>query len=196
MEGSSNSGEGNPPPGDPSKGPVTEPFSHQPVAARVPDRCVRGVVSTGVVVLDSPTEFVIDFLQGLTRPFQIVARVVVPPAAMAQLVSAVGENLNRYTQTFGSPPAMPRSERRPTLQEVYETFKLPEELMSGCYANAILIGHSPAEFFLDFITGFYPTAAVSARVMMAAPQIPRLLETLTSSLQTYQKRYQNPGNSQ
>ena len=34
---------------------------------------------TGQVILDSPKEFVIDFLQGLTRPYQVVSRVVLTP---------------------------------------------------------------------------------------------------------------------
>src|SRR4051812_3436358 len=40
------------------------------VSARVPERISRGVFSTGQVVLDSPKEFMIDFLQTLARPMQ------------------------------------------------------------------------------------------------------------------------------
>src|SRR5690349_11052404 len=60
--------------------PQVQPYSHSPVAARVPEKVVRGVYCTGQVVLDSPKEFVVDFLQGLTRPFQVAARVVMTPA--------------------------------------------------------------------------------------------------------------------
>ena len=59
--------------------PDVTPFSHQPVAARVPEKVARGVLSTGQLVLDGPKEFVIDFLNGLTRPHQVSARVVLAP---------------------------------------------------------------------------------------------------------------------
>jgi hypothetical protein len=176
------------------QGTFSQQFEHQPVSARVPERLSRGVLSTGVLVLDSPTEFVLDFMQGLTRPYQIVARVVVAPAIMEQLAAAVADNWAKFSQTFPTPPPMPPQPpgHRPTIAEIYENFKLPEELASGTYANSVMIGHSPTEFFFDFITGFYPHASVSARVMLAAPQIPRMSETLKLALQQYKKRHAPP----
>ncbi|HZN68102.1 MAG TPA: DUF3467 domain-containing protein, partial [Tepidisphaeraceae bacterium] len=83
---------------------------------------------------------------------------------------------------------------RPSIQEIYEHFKLPDELLSGTYANSVLIGHTPSEFLFDFITGFYPTAAVSSRVFLSAQQVPRVMETLTAAVQTFQRRFQaRPG---
>ena len=54
----------------------SQQIAHSPVSARVPERVARGVMTTGVIVLDSPNEFVLDFLQGLSRPPSIAARVV------------------------------------------------------------------------------------------------------------------------
>ena len=88
-------------------------------------------------------------------------------------------------------PKPQQNQKRPTTQEIYENFKLTDDLLSGSYANSVLIGHDPAEFFLDFITRFYPTASVSARIYLAASQVPRMLETLTTAMATYQKRLQN-----
>jgi hypothetical protein len=172
--------------------PVREPLHHQPVSARVPERVGRGVYTTGQLVLDTPKEFVIDFLQGLTRPFQVAARVVVTPATMSEFAAALQTNLENYTRTFGPPPPMPvpPTDKRPTIQEIYENFKLPDELMSGSYANSVLIGHSPTEFFFDFITGFYPTPAVSARVLMPAAHVPKFLTTLRTCLEQYGQRHQ------
>jgi hypothetical protein len=45
-----------------------------------------------------------------------------------------------------------------------------------------MIGHGASEFGLDFLTSFYPQSAVSARVFMAAGQIPRLLESLHQAM--------------
>jgi hypothetical protein len=174
-------------------GSFSQVFSHNPVAARVPERLARGVLSTGVLVLDGPNEFVLDFLQGLARPYQIVGRVVLAPTVMSQLIQATQDNVNRYVQAFGPPPVMPKGpQQRPTIAEIYENFKLPEEMLSGVYSNSILIGHTPSEFFFDFITGFYPTAAVSARIHMSAPQIPRMLETLKMAREQFNKRYPHP----
>jgi hypothetical protein len=172
-------------------GVFSQPFQNQPVAARVPEKNARGVFTTGVLVQDGPYEFVLDFLQALSRPPQIATRVVLSPGVMNALVGTLQDNLNKYIQTYGPPAPLPRPpqpQRRPTIQEIYENFKLPEDLWSGVYANSVMIGHAPSEFFMDFITGFYPTAAVSARVYMAAQQMPRVLETLRMSLQQYQKR--------
>ena len=188
-----------PPPGDPNKGDpnnkggtFSQEVRHAPVSARVPEKVARGVLSTGVLVLDSPNEFVLDFMQGLTRPFQVAARVVLSPMVMEQFVHALRDNITKYEQRFGPPPTLPKpqTDRRPTLQEIYEDFKLPEELMSGTYSNAVMVGHSPSEFFFDFITNFFPTSAVSCRVFMSAAQIPRTVEAMATALQRYQSRAQ------
>lgn len=181
-------------PADPNQ-PITEKLSHAPVGARVPEKIAPGVYSTAQVVLDSPKEFVIDFLQGLTRPFRVNARVVVAPATMAELINALKDNLQKYTNTFGPPPPLPPrppNERRLTIAEIYENFKIPDELLAGSYANSVLMGHSATEFFFDFITGFYPTAAVSARVFLPAPVVPRFLGTLEGAYRQYLSRVQ-PG---
>ena len=190
-------GEGAPQPqggGPPVQGAFSQQIAHSPVSARVPERVARGVLSTGVIVLDSPNEFVLDFLQNLSRPPQIVARVVLPPQVMYQFVGSLRENLNTFSQRFGTPQPLPKppQQNRPTIQELYEHFKLPDDLLSGTYANSVLIGHSPSEFLFDFITGFFPTAAVSSRVYLSAQQVPRVVETLSAALVTYQKRFQQP----
>ena len=62
-----------------------------------------------------------------------------------------------------SPPA------RSINKEIYGQFKVPDEMLSGVYANAAMIVHTQGEFCLDFITNFYPRSAVSCRVYLAAP---------------------------
>jgi Protein of unknown function (DUF3467) len=176
--------------GDADK-PRTENFSHTPVAARVPEKVSKGIFCTGQVILDGPKEFVIDFLQGLTRPFQVVQRVVMTPDTVKELTGALQQNLDMYAKQYGPPPPPPGPvpDRRPTIQEIYENFRLPEEMLSGTYANSVLIGHSPTEFFFDFITGFYPTSAVAARIFLPCQQVPRFLNALNSSVQQHKQRY-------
>jgi hypothetical protein len=181
-----------PPPQQPfSDGPHIQPFHHDPQSARVPEKVGKGVFATGVLVQEGSGEFVLDFVQALTRPALITARVVVSPPVMASLVNSFHENIARYTQAFGPPPPLPKPvppARQPTTQEIYENLKLSDDLLSGSYANSVMIGHLPGEFFLDFITRFYPTAAVSSRIYFSAAQAPKLLETLNGSWQQFQRR--------
>jgi hypothetical protein len=183
-----------PAPAPGASGPYSQQISHSPVSARVPERVTRGVMSTGVIVLDGPHEFVLDFLQGIARPPQIAARVVLPPGVMGAFIASLRENLAKYGERFGPPAPLPKppQQNRPSIQELYEHFKLPDDQLSGQYANSVLIGHSASEFLFDFITGFYPTAAVSSRVYVSAQQAPRVLDTMTSAMQTYQRRFQPP----
>jgi hypothetical protein len=44
---------------------------------------------------------------------------------------------------------------------------LPDEELSGSYANGVMIGHTPSEFKFDFLTNLFPTSAVSARVFLS-----------------------------
>lgn len=79
-------------------------------------------------------------------------------------------------------PSAPLPVRRPTPQEIYDDLKIPDTVLSGAYANGVMIGHGASEFGLDFLTSFYPQSAVSSRVFMAAGQIPRLLESLHQAM--------------
>lgn len=155
--------------------------------ARVPDHVSEGVFSTGVIVMTGPSEFVLDFLQTMGRPQRVAARVILPHPVMPQFVDALRKNLELYTGRFGAPPAPPApandgtEPRRPTPQEIYDDLKLPETLLSGAYANGVMIGHGTSEFSLDFLTSFFPQSAVSSRVFLAAGQVPRLLDSLQSA---------------
>jgi hypothetical protein len=169
----------------------TQEIQHSQVSARVPEKVGRGVFSTGAMVFQGAHEFVIDFVLRMAHPHQIVARVVLPPSIMPSIINALRDNLNNYTSKFGPPPPLPAPPvppAAPSIEEIYSQLKLPDDQLSGVYANAVMIAHSPAEFYFDFITNFYPRSAVSARVYLSAPQIPGLLNTLSRSFQQYQQK--------
>jgi hypothetical protein len=186
--------------------------------ARVPENVGRGVFSTGVIVMTGNTEFILDFVQNLGRPHQIVSRIVMPHLVLPQFVEALATNMDLYRQRYGVLPAAPPASvmvsnsptapaapptaapaaahgatptdgtnaqnanvRRPTAQEVYDDLKLRDELLSGSYANAVMIGHGPHEFSFDFITNFFPQSAVSSRVFLSAGQITRLYDSLKTA---------------
>tara|TARA_R110002111_G_scaffold262586_3_gene339328 strand:- start:9843 stop:10667 length:825 start_codon:yes stop_codon:yes gene_type:complete len=89
------------------------------------------------------------------------------------------ETVNKPAETGQKPPSA---------EELYDELKLPDDMLSGVYANAVRIGHSATEFSFDFITTFFPRSCVSARVHMAAPNIPRLLDSLSHSFDQFQRK--------
>ncbi len=178
-----------PSPGDPNQPPAQQ-VQYNPLSARLPEKVARGVFSTGALVFSSPQEFVIDFIQGMARPAQITARVVLTPVVMSQFLGALRDNFSRYQNSFGAPQSLPKQaqqERQPSAREIYDDLKLPEELMSGTYANSVMIGHSPTEFHLDFITTFFPNASLSARIYITATRVPQLIDTITQAMQNAQR---------
>lgn len=80
---------------------------HSPATARVPEAVGRGVFATGVIILSNPHEVVLDFVQGISNPRRVAARVVLPPVVAAQFAAALEGNLARYAASFGGPPRMP-----------------------------------------------------------------------------------------
>ncbi|GAB5403732.1 MAG: hypothetical protein Aurels2KO_19630 [Aureliella sp.] len=257
--------------------------AEQPIRARVPDHVSSGAFSTGVIVMTAQTEFILDFVQNLGRPHQIVARVIMPHNVLPQLVDALQRNIDLYkgrwgelpstaspqdSSSMGNPdqgpsldvqyaglqqpasdtgstsgggqsgdgksaaggagqgatgagngsagddanqggqgpsgepnsdsgdsPTLGSGTRQATAQEVYDDLKIKDELLSGAYANAVMIGHGPHEFSFDFITNFYPNSAVSSRVFLAAGQVPRLYDSLKGTWEQLQSRMRRPPES-
>lgn len=185
----------------PPAGPPAPEESNPAIRARVPDHVADGCFSTGVIVMTGPTEYIVDFLQTIGRPHRIAARVVIPHPVMPQFIDALQKNLAIYRSRFGEPaaPAIQppaANQRRPTPQEIYDDLKMPDETLSGTYANGVMIGHGATEFGLDFLTNFFPQSAVSARVFLAAGQVPRLLDSLKGAVrQSEQRRRAGPPTS-
>ena len=242
--------------------------SEQPIRARVPEHVARGAFSTGVIVMTAQTEVILDFIQNLGRPHQIVARVVMPHSVLPQLVDALQRNMELYKNRWGELPHIPTlppvqtsvtqhgsaapaatpqlgqsssiatgqfipptesgaqsgsaasdnpaqpanqsnqpqaankpvgsgfqdtGTRRPSAQEIYDDLKIKDELLSGAYANAVMIGHGPHEFSFDFITNFFPNSAVSARVFLSSGQVPRFYDSLKGTWDQMRSRMQPPG---
>lgn len=186
---------GVPAPGE--EGPYCEEIQHAQISAVVPERVARGVFSTGAVVVQGPHEFILDFLLRMSQPQQVAARVVLPPGVVFQFIAALSDNLKNYESKY-SIPLLPNAAAAAgppvSAQELYEQLKLQDDVLSGNYANAVMIGHTPSEFCFDFITTFYPRSAVSCRVFMAAPGVPRLLESLKHSFEKFQQKFTQHGN--
>ncbi len=253
------------------------PDDQPAVRARVPDHVAGGQLSTGVIIVTGPMEFLLDFVRSLPRPNAIVSRIVLPHGVMPQFIQALEKNLEMYRQRFGPVPGeaqstnglvskelhptalennqpatsaappiqlgatanpspsissgpgnsapkspvqefgqpidvhpgsplpptdkheLPNADQRgsktPNPQDIYDELKLRDELLSGTYANAVMIGHGQYEYNFDFITNFYPQSAVSARVFMAVGHVPRMLESLKASWEQIRPRFPGMGGS-
>ena len=169
--------------------PLVQQFKQNQVGARLPEHLAAGAFATGAVVLQGPNEFMIDFVQALRPPARVVSRIVLSHQVMGQLIETLTANFRKYEEAMGPPKPAPQKQQnpQPTIQKIYEDLKLPDELLSGAYANVIMIGHSHSDFFLDFATQFYPTAAVSARVHIAASNVPGLMKTLDAAYDHFKK---------
>ncbi len=179
----------------PSEGEEVPKPKPSAFSARVPESVNRGVFSTGAIVVTGASEFVIDFILRMGRPHQVVARVILPHAAMGRVVEALRDNLEKYEEKFGPCPRLPKpdkktekKQKKPNIQEIYDDLRLPDETLSGNYANGVMIGHSMSEFSFDFVTNFFPHSCVSQRVFLAAAQVPSLLESLDNTFKGFQKR--------
>lgn len=82
-------------------------------------------------------------------------------------------------------PAMPVQNRPGSLRDTYGELKIAEDVVSGTYANAVMISHTESVFQFDFITNFLPHSTVACRVFLPVQQAPRLLEALRITLQRH-----------
>ena len=179
------------PDGEPPADIHHQQFQLPGATARVPATIGTGVFSTGAIVMTVQHAFVMDFLQQMGVPASIVSRVVLPHPVLPQFIQALEQNIKLYQDKFGQIPGLPhppQPTRKPTVQEIYENLKLPDEEMPGHYADGVIIRHSPAEFCFDFVTHFYPHAAVSRRIFLSAPHAPQLLQTMKANFQRFQNR--------
>ncbi|MFK7818044.1 MAG: DUF3467 domain-containing protein [Planctomycetaceae bacterium] len=184
---------------DAVEGPKSQEIKHNQVSALVPESVAGGVFSTGAVVLGGAHEFVLDFLLRMQQPQQVAARIILPPTVIPQFLQALAENIRKFEERFGEihdPVKAMQKQKKPneqaSAQDLYDSLKLPEDVMSGTYANAVMIGHSAYEFSFDFITTFFPRSAVACRVYLTAPNVPRLLDSLRHSFKQFQEKQQRP----
>ncbi len=123
-------------------------------------------------------------------PTKVRPSVSQPSDPAVQFEGIAGEGFESGTPTSPAEPEAISAASGPPIDEIYDDLRLPDSILSGRYANAVLIRHSPTEFCFDFITNIYPRSCVSARVYMAAANVHSLLTSLQQSLT--QRRPPNP----
>lgn len=124
-----------------------------------------------------------------------------PPALQPQEATANPQKATETqqvdtTQTPTPPQPTTTQVSQTSAQDLYDQLKIPDDILSGNYANAVMIGHTMTEFCFDFITTFYPKSAVAVRVYLAAVNAKRFLEALTHSFEQYKKKVAERAGSQ
>lgn len=176
-------------------GAYSQDVQFRATTARVPESIRGGVAANGAVVLNGPHEFMVDFVQRLCSPQHLVERIIIPVSLMPAFIQALSDNVDNYTARFGPPPTLPSPPPGtpiPPIEEVYEQMRVSDDTLTGHYCNTVMVVHSAAEFCFDFITAAFPRSVVCARVVVAAPHGPKLLESLRRSWEQYQKRMTPP----
>lgn len=181
-------------PGQFDSGFVGHQVRQPAISARVPEHVVRGVFSSGALVVGGGAEFILDFVLRMSRPYLVASRVILPHPAMPSVIACLRQNLDLYAQRFGGYPKMPKpvdgaeEMPQPTIHEIYDDLKLTDEIACGAYAHGLMASFTASEYCLDFIAHFLPRPTVTARVYLAAPQMPRLLDGLSQTYDTHMRR--------
>src|SRR5439155_9716384 len=101
------------------------PSSPPPPQPPVDPVIAHGIYSTGLIVIHTRDEFMLDFLSGLDVP-KLVGRVLATPAHAKRMVRALMENLARYEQSYGAlPPQVENSRAKPgQVKDIYSQLQI------------------------------------------------------------------------
>jgi hypothetical protein len=65
------------------------------------DEISRGHYSNSMLISHGPEEFIIDWLLQSPNGVHLVSRIIVTPAHLKRIVSALQDNLAKYEESFG-----------------------------------------------------------------------------------------------
>jgi hypothetical protein len=169
----------------------TDPPPSQPLAPRIDPATSQGAYATGLVVIHTRDEFLLDFIAGFAAPPRIVGRVIVTPPYLKRMLRTLMENFGRYENTFGALPVQHENTRAQAGQvnDLYAKLHVEEELLGGAYSNAMSVMHTRDEFIMDCITNFPPSSKVMARLVLSPAHMRRIISVLGDNLSQYEDRF-------
>ena len=150
----------------------------------------HGIYSTGLIVIHTRDEFMLDFLSGLDVP-KLVGRVLATPAHAKRMVRALMENLARYEQSYGAlPPQVENSRAKPgQVKDIYSQLQISAQVLGGTFSNSLTVKHAQDVFVMDFIISFPPVAKVNARFLASPGHFRRIISVLADNLSQYEERF-------
>ena len=170
---------------------MTDPNDPSPPSPRIDPATGQGAYATGLVVIHTRDEFLLDFIAGFAAPPRIVGRVIATPPCLKRMLRALMENLGRYEKTFGTVSVQPENTRAQAGQvsDLYAKLQVMDELLGGAYSNSMSVMHTHDEFIMDFSTTFPPAPKIAARLIVSPPHLRRLIGVLGDNLSQYEDRY-------
>ena len=170
---------------------MNDPTDPPPSPPRVDPATSQGAYATGLVVLHTRDEFMLDFIAGFASPPRIVGRVIATPVFLKRMLKALLDNLGRYEQAFGAIPAQPENTRAKAGQvtDLYANLQVAEELLGGAYSNSMSVMHTHDEFIMDFLTTFPPSPKVTSRIVVSPTHLRRIISVVGDNLSQYEDRF-------
>lgn len=170
---------------------MNEPSDQLPPSPRIDPNTSQGAYATGLVVVHTRDEFLLDFIAGFASPPRIVGRVIVTPPYLKRMLTALLENIGRYEQTYGAMSVPPENTRAKAglVHDLYAKLHVAEELLGGVYSNALSVRHTRDEFIMDCMTNFPPSSKVTARLIVSPIHMRRIISVLGDNLSQYEDRF-------
>ena len=151
----------------------------------------QGAYATGLVVIHTRDEFLLDFIAGFAVPPRIVGRVIATPPYLKRMIKVLLDNLGQYEKSFGAVPVQPENTRAKAGQvsDLYATLQVAAEMLGGAYSNAMSVMHTHDEFIMDCLTNFPPSPKVTARLIVSPAHMRRIISVLGDNLSQYEDRF-------
>ena len=166
------------------------PSSPPPPQPSIDPVIAHGIFSTGLIVIHTRDEFMLDFLSGLDVP-KLVGRVLATPAHAKRIIRALMENFARYEQTYGAlPPQVENSRAKPgEVKDIYSQLQISHQVLGGTFSNGLIVKHAQDVFVMDFTINFPPVAKVNARFLASPGHFRRIISVLGDNLSQYEERF-------
>jgi hypothetical protein len=170
--------------------PIDQPTPHRP-APKIDPETSPGAYATGLVVIHTRDEFMLDFISGFAPPPRIVGRVIVTPPSIKRMLRALMENIGLYEKAFGAIATPVENTRAQPGQvaDLYSKLQMTDGMLGGVYSNGLAVMHTRDEFIIDFATNFPPAAKVAARIIVSPGHLRRIISVLGDNLNQYENRF-------
>ena len=167
------------------------PPPSNPLQPRISPEVSQGAYSTGLIVLHTREEFMLDFIFGLEPPARLIGRVLTTPPHVKRMLRALLENFGRYEQAYGAVSSQVQDSRaRPgQVKDIYAQLQISDELLGGTFSNGMAVKHTQDLFVMDFTVNFPPAAKVNARVVVSPGHLRRIISVLGDNLSQYEARF-------
>jgi hypothetical protein len=162
-----------------------------PTPPRIDPHGGQGAYATGLIVIHTRDEFMLDFISALDQPARVTNRVVTTPAHVKRMVRALLENFGRYEQAYGAvPPQLENTRAKPgQVKDIYGQLQITEDVLEGRFSNGMVVKHTQDLFVMDFVVNFPPATKLNARLLVSPGHLRRIISVLGDNISQYEDRF-------